>query len=415
MKKFLLCFMLSISVLFASLCSNVAYAVQETDYSSYQTYVWLERFLNENDPVRTTGTEGEAMAADWLENEMQSMGYEVSVQEFDASLEGVSGVKEEFAKSKNIIAQKKSASNTQDTVVICAHYDNAAKMFNSVSMESGGEGALDNGSGVAVVLTVAQRLSAFEGDLPYNVTFVFFGAEEVGSGMMGSEYYVSNLTQQQKDSILLVINVDTIASGDNLYVWGEDIATPQADYFADISDGKIICPSVASVSMGFSVGYRPYYNICHMSDHMSFLTEKIPVAFFFSGNLSDGFSYVENAGKVDIQHTKNDTLEYLKQKHGIEFVNNMECVANAIYNGVVEDAEGFATAVENARDFIVSDFWLDMSNAYLIFVVLLGAFAVFAYNYHKKLKKRAVLGTAEVKNTTVFERPDEEDIFTFRS
>jgi len=46
---------------------------------------------------------------------------------------------------------------------------------------------------------------------------------------------------------------------------------------------------------------------------------------------------------------------------------------------------------------------------------LLGAFAVFAYNYHKKLKKRAVLGTAEVKNTTVFERPDEEDIFTFRS
>jgi len=40
---------------------------------------------------------------------------------------------------------------------------------------------------------------------------------------------------------------------------------------------------------------------------------------------------------------------------------------------------------------------------------------IFAYNYYKKLQKRAILGNAEVKTSTVFEKPDDDDIFTFRS
>lgn len=410
MKKLVLCFILALTFVFGAVCPQTATAAESINYNDYATYNWLEKFVTAN-PSRTTGTQGEATAAVWLEQQLQQMGYTTETQTFEAPVGSVAGVSNSVANSKNVIA-KPGYDNGKQTVIIGAHYDNASDLFNG-GLVSGGEGAMDNGSGVAVVLSVAEKLSKQRAVLPFNVEFVFFGAEEMG--MIGSNYYVSKLSQQQRDNILLMINADVVASGDNLYVWGEDKKTPQANYFVEMSGGKINKTPANTKAIGVHSGYRPYYSVCQMSDHMEFLYAGIPVAAFFSGNFSSGFSFVENKGKEDISHTKNDTINYMKNNFGISFVNNMETVSNAIYNGVIQNADSFVAEVKDARKYIINDFWLDMSNALLILLVLMAGVGIFAYNYYKKLQKRAILGNADVKTSTVFEKPDDDDIFTFRS
>ncbi|MBQ9716139.1 MAG: Zn-dependent exopeptidase M28 [Clostridia bacterium] len=411
MKKSLLCFILAFAFAFGCLfVPQSVSATQTDDFSQYSTYNWLEKFVTAN-PSRTTGTAGEQQTANWLADEISAMGFDLSKQTFAVPVSGVAGASGN-ADTCNVIA-KKVYDQQAKTVVIGAHYDNATNLYNG-AVVSGGEGAMDNGSGVAVVLAVMQKIYQQNPVLPFNLEFVFFGAEELG--MLGSNHYVSKLSQQQKDNILLMINADVVASGDKLYVWGEDKNNPQSDYFADISGGKIVKTPANTKVMGINSGYRPYYSVCQMSDHMEFLSAGIPVAAFFSGNFdADSFSFVENAGKNDVSHTPNDTINYLKQNFGTGFAVNMQTVADVIYDGVIQNADEFATAVADARNYIVDDFWLSLGNASLIALVFMACAGIFAYNYYKKLQKRAILGTAEVKTNSVFEKPDEDDIFTFRS
>ena len=413
MKKLFLCFVLAISIAVGCVAMpKTTFATQSDNFGDYSTFVWLEQFVGQN-PSRTTGTQGEKDSANWLYSQLSNMGYNVSQQSFGVDLGGaVSGVMQQSATSSNIIATKKVNPNAK-TLVVGAHYDNASNLYSN-GFVSGGDGAMDNGSGVAVVLDLAQKISQNNVNLPFNVEFVFFGAEELG--MLGSNYYVSQLSQQQKDNILLMINVDVVASGDNLYVWGEDKKTPQANYFANQSNGLIKNTPADTKAMGVNSGYRPYYSVCQMSDHMEFLSQGIPVASFFSGNFNTGtFYFAENKGKDDISHTQNDTINYLKNNFGIKFAQNMQTVSDVIYNGAILNANSFVAEVENARDYIIDDFWLSLQNSLIVLFVLMACAGVFAYSYYKKLQKRAIIGSAEVKTTTVFEKPDEEDIFTFRS
>ena len=55
----------------------------------------------------------------------------------------------------------------------------------------------------------------------YTIKYVFFGAEE--TGMHGSREYVNSLTEKEKDNIVLMINIDSILAGDNLYLYGGSI------------------------------------------------------------------------------------------------------------------------------------------------------------------------------------------------
>ena len=71
--------------------------------------------------------------------------------------------------------------------------------------------------------------------------------------------------------------------------------------------------------------------------------------------------------------------------------------------------------VENARNYIIDDFWLSLENSLFVLLVLMVCAGLFAYSYYKKLQKKAIIGSAEVKTNSVFEKPDDDDIFTFRS
>lgn len=407
-KKTVLCFILAVALILP----NTVFAAEAATPST-GAYGLLEEFVTDN-PSRTAGTAGEGAAADWIENKLKEFGYtdgDISRQTFSIEnyLSGVSGSGLTTTSENISLSIPSAVSNGK--VVIGAHYDNASSLYNGYSA-TGGQGVSDNGGGVAVLLELARRFK--DVSLDFDLEIVFFGAEELG--LVGSRHYVSGLTQSVKDDILLMINIDVVVNGDYLYVWGEDGYTPQAAYFAEVSGGSArVLPANKRAVYGVSVtGSRPYYTVAHAADSMSFLDAGIPVAFFFSGNLSLGsFGYVENDGMDGVMHTENDTLEYISERYRDKMISNTDAVVNTIYNGVT--ADGFVAAVENARDYITGGFWLNGVYAMAITLVIMAGLGVWAYFYYGKLKKRAILGTADVRGERVFTRPDDDDIFTFRS
>lgn len=68
----------------------------------------------------------------------------------------------------------------------------------------------DNGSGSAAILEIAKQMAAIGVEPVNKVRFAFWSAEE--SGLVGSEYYVANLSDKEKKDIALNLNFDMLGS-----------------------------------------------------------------------------------------------------------------------------------------------------------------------------------------------------------
>ncbi len=101
------------------------------------------------------------------------------------------------ATTYNILAETKEG-DPNNVVMAGAHLDSV----------NDGPGIQDNGSGSAAILEVAIQMAKVK---PRNmVRFAWWGAEE--SGLVGSNYYVANLSQEERDKIALYLNFDMIGS-----------------------------------------------------------------------------------------------------------------------------------------------------------------------------------------------------------
>lgn len=68
----------------------------------------------------------------------------------------------------------------------------------------------DNASSVGAVLAVAQRLAPYQREVRNKVRFALWGAEELVD--VGSNYYVANLSDGERDDIALYLNFEMIAA-----------------------------------------------------------------------------------------------------------------------------------------------------------------------------------------------------------
>ncbi|ODQ59827.1 hypothetical protein WICANDRAFT_62414 [Wickerhamomyces anomalus NRRL Y-366-8] len=100
-------------------------------------------------------------------------------------------------KTKNVVAETIYGDH-ENVVALGAHSDSVAA----------GPGINDDGSGTISLLTVAKELSKFQ--INNAVRFAWWAAEE--EGLLGSNYYASNLTPEENHKIRLFMDYDMMAS-----------------------------------------------------------------------------------------------------------------------------------------------------------------------------------------------------------
>ena len=329
-------------------------------------------------------------------------------EKFNVALAGHGAVSEQpfYVDGKDYVnlfaTLEKPGERSYKQIIIGAHYDSV------------GEGAGDNACGVAALYYAMQSLALEVRKLPCNVTFVAFDGEE--GGLLGSQYYVSKMRQADIDNTLVMFNFDSVASGDKLYLMCENKST-------DLAKLLLSNPWCGIVEKPYAKGtfnlYDPYgygyYERVQGSDHTPFRLAGIPTAFFFSGTYSATvWNYAESAdpNKV-VMNTLSDTYENLV-KNCSDFDSRILSVAGTVVDTVLSDE--FMPVAENARKQLVNlNFWYNILWPIIAAVVIAIVAIVLAIFYHRKLQKNAILGGAEIKNQTVFDKPKAEDIFSFKS
>jgi Zn-dependent M28 family amino/carboxypeptidase len=94
----------------------------------------------------------------------------------------------------NIICILPGASDS--VILIGAHFDHADE----------GDGIIDDWSGVSLLPSLYQSLAGTSRS--HTLVFVGFGGEE--QGMVGSEFYVKNLTPEQRKNVVAMVNLECL-------------------------------------------------------------------------------------------------------------------------------------------------------------------------------------------------------------
>ncbi|MER5708907.1 M28 family metallopeptidase [Streptomyces sp. NPDC042898] len=222
--------------------------------------------------------------------------------------------------TNNVIAETKGG-NAANTVMLGSHLDSV----------TAGPGINDNGSGSAGLLQTALELAKSKDKVRNKVRFAWWSAEE--NGLLGSEHYVTNLTELDKKEIKLYLNFDMIASPNyGLFVYDGDNsdnvgagAGPEgsAQLERDITDfmDKRGVPNEGTDFSG-------------RSDYGPFIEVGIPSGGTFTG--AEGIKTAAQAAKFggtagvayDVNyHAKGDDLKNINMK---AFDVNIDVIANAV-------------------------------------------------------------------------------------
>ncbi|MFN0072005.1 MAG: M20/M25/M40 family metallo-hydrolase [Chloroflexota bacterium] len=123
-----------------------------------------------------------------------------------------------------------------------------------------GPGANDNGSGVAVITELGRAIQ--QRSYPFEIRLIAFGAEEVG--LIGSSRYVESLSDDDRQRVIGMINLDMVGVGSQWRLGGTPSMVTQAmEAVSNLGE------SAGRMSMGGNMS----------SDHASFIEAGIPSVF----------------------------------------------------------------------------------------------------------------------------------------
>jgi aminopeptidase YwaD len=163
--------------------------------------------------------------------------------------------------------------STDGVIILGGHYDSV----------DAGPGAVDNGSGTAVLLELARVLGQRQHKNTF--TFIAFDAEELG--LLGSQHYVQTLTSADRSKIKGMLNFDMLGGGSGPLLAGGD---------GDL--GKLTREAAKQMGIdahNFALGGNAG------SDHESFQRVSIDTVFF--------------SRDYGLLHTPQDTIDQVQVKY----------------------------------------------------------------------------------------------------
>jgi len=303
---------------------------------------WIEH-MNDYLPNRLAFTDRELETAEWIvetllemgfdedQVEMQTFAYNVPtsswwgdptrmIQLYEAT--GYYDGLERLDESQNVILTLPGRS--AETIIIGAHYDGV-----------GYPGISDNAGGVVLLLENAYRMRDI--DHYYTLQYVFFGAEEVG--LVGAFYFVDNMTQEEIDNLVLMINVDVIMDGPQLiYSVGyfEELPEIPMDIMRGEADWERrgiellqndVTMEIKTIAARLNAENRTDLisipqGIALSTDQLAFLQFGIPTMVFYGTHPVDSPEVVPDVVSVipdlfigDVLHTERDCLDFLMETH----------------------------------------------------------------------------------------------------
>jgi Zn-dependent M28 family amino/carboxypeptidase len=167
-------------------------------------------------------------------------------------------------------------------VVVGAHLDSVVE----------GPGINDNGSGSAMILEIAAQMAALDIRPVNQVRFAFWAAEE--AGLLGSTFYVSQLTEEDLQTIALNLNFDMVGSPNYVrFVYdGDGSDTPSAGPEGSQAVEALFLDYFADPSLGGGVPTAPTA-FDGRSDYGPFIAVGIPAGGLFTG--AEGIKTEEEA------------------------------------------------------------------------------------------------------------------------
>ena len=300
-----------------------AVSFPQTVHAEYgdNAYAFMKQ-LQSNYPYRQVNSSNGMLsgAEEWLKAQIATMGYEYMAQPFTmTSADGVTP-----CYGENLIFSKQGASDR--VIVVGAHYDCVEQTF----------GTDDNASGVGVLLELASIYSTKES--PYTIRFILFSAEE--PGCLGSQYYVDNLSQEERDRIACMINIDTIATGDNMYLYGGTVD----DSGSIVQDWAVYQAQSAADLLGIDMSFHPDVNDSFptptkatASDQMPFANVGIPYIYCEASNWNGepytNFYQTSNSavdGGTIMHKAEYDNLTFIENTFGTRAYEHLQAYAKLL-------------------------------------------------------------------------------------
>jgi len=314
--------------------ATAALVIHETEPASYGWDVVAGSWSGaQSDLVRPDGGADRAMLEGWITRDMAVQMFERAGLNFEEAkrtasqagfqpvpLEGIrvrGEIHQEIdqLESRNVIGMLEGATTPDEYVLYMAHWDHLGMKTGAPGEDFYADqiynGAVDNATGTAAILEIAEAMAAETRDR--SVLFVAVTLEE--SGLLGSAYYAENPTVPL-NRIVAGINIDgvlPIGRTRDMIVIGYG-ASELEDILKDVlaEDGRVVSPDA-----------RPEAGFFYRSDHISLAKVGVPMLYSDGGEdaLEGGVAAGRAAAAIytrDRYHKPMDTYSETWDMSGFE-------------------------------------------------------------------------------------------------
>lgn len=197
----------------------------------------------------------------------------------------------------NVIGMVKGKKRPEEVVVYTAHWDHDGYVKNSPQKDSIYNGAIDNATGVAMVLETARAYEGLHNTPDRSIVFLLTSAEEMG--LLGSKYYAENPLFPLRKTVC-VINADASHATEPMRV-----AVNVIQGYSDEMD-KVVDSAATSLGRDIIPDPTPQIGAFYRSDHFPFVQKGVPAVWAVG---SDGPMAGDSLQQVKIIE------DYMKRYH----------------------------------------------------------------------------------------------------
>jgi Zn-dependent M28 family amino/carboxypeptidase len=295
---------------------NIAIIAQNTIKAS--TFYKHDKYLSSDQMEgRFPGTKGNNDAAAYIKKHFKKYGLQKFnngyYQTFKLFVKAdINKVKSDTVTTQNVVGYMEGSDKDlkKEFIVIGAHYDHwgwggkgsSSKKKDTIAIHNGAD---DNASGVAALLSILEELSNAKVKPKRSIIFISFSGEE--EGLMGSKYFVNHLPVD-KIAVKVMLNMDMVGrlnAEKQIYMGGAGTFPDGVVLMNKLGNGSGLNPIIHAGEVGGS-------------DHVSFYKNEISTIGFHTGGHPQ-------------YHTPEDDIALINSEGGV-------LVCKYIYNALIEIA-----------------------------------------------------------------------------